>query len=617
MFVLDRQLRNQQLAALSAAVQASGTAKPGKVTAYGQRASESLSVTANVTPGPTMGGSVGNIVTGINFDTILQDILPPGVDDTKFLPQVQAAYTDIYQYDNVAGAAVDAYAQIPFSSYSLDGLPDKQLEPFKRTCERLNIEELMPSLVVDYMVQGAFIGPMLYNPTDRIFTDIYIVRPEECDFTVLPFFKQDPIIELKIPERLRKFVASKHPRALASIERMGEKLGSKFKKGKFELDPMSTLWVPRQTSGTRLATSAYRRILPIYLVEKSLWRGTLIESSRRQRSVMHLTIGDQEWEPTDGDIDAISGYFQAADADPLGAIVATRNGVNVNEVRNPTDFWAVFNIWSEIVPAKLRALGISESFLSGDATLNNLEVSVTNFMDGVRTLRTNLTNAVFYSRIFPAIALANGFWKKGVEKPVELREGGKKINREKVMRAIQDTSGLLMPTLRWTKTLEPKVNEQMASMLTQMEEKGIPVTLRMWAAVGGIDFDSLIEKESKRDIEDRTKLAKIKKAIEKAGGSQAESLDLFAGPGGGEDQSGGESDEMGFEESAFSRPTKVIGMARRDYGDLGEIRQPSKSGKRWISVPNQRKAQAKANDKILKAIKNVSEQRKSSKPKRK
>jgi hypothetical protein len=576
--------------------------KPGKVTAFGQKAAESLSVTANVVAGPTMGGSVGNIVTGINFDTILQEILPPGVDDTKFLPQVQAAYTDIYQYDNVAGAAVDAYAQIPFSGYSLDGLPDKQLEPFRRTCERLNIEELMPSLVVDYMVQGAFIGPMLYNPADRIFADIYIVRPEECDFTVLPFFKQDPIIEFRIPERLKKFIASKHPRAIASIERLGEKLGSKFKKGKFELDPMSTLWVPRQTSGTRIATSAYRRLLPMYLVEKSLWRGTLIESSRRQRSVMHLMIGDQEWEPTDADIDAISGYFQAADADPLGAIVATRNGVQVNEVRNPTDFWNVFNLWSDIVPAKLRALGISESFLSGDATLNNLEVSVTNFMDGVRTLRQNLTNAVFNNRIFPAVALANGFWKKGVEKPVELRETGKRVNREKVMRAIQDTSGLQIPTLRWTKTLEPKVNEQMAQMLSQMEEKGIPVPVRLWAAVGGLDLDSLIDKELKKDIEDRGKLAKLKKQIDSQNNSGADGIDLFGGGGQTDDEQQG-----GFEESAFSRPTKVIGMAKRNYGDLGEIRQPSKSGSRWVPVPNQRKAQAKANNSIIKAIKNVSE----------
>ena len=377
---------------------------------------------------------------------------------------------------------------------------------------------------------------------------------------------------------------------MASLARMGEKLGAKFKKGVFELDPMSTLWVPRQTSSSRLGTSVYKRVLPIYLIEKSLWRGTIIESARRQRSLMHITLGDSDWEPTDADIDAVSSLFQDADADPLGAIVATRNGVQTNEMRSGGDFWQVFSVWGDTTPAKLRAMGISESLLSGDVTIERMEQSVTNFMDSLRTQRTRLTNQVFYTRMFPAIALANGLWKKGAEKPVELRELKDKVDREKVLRALQDTSSLEIPQIRWLKSLEPRVNEQMTQILETLEGKNVPVPIRMWAAAGGLDMDTLIEKDMPQDFRDRARIEELKKKLGK---------DLPAKPAGDELDMG----DFGIEESGAK---KVIGIQNRDYGELGQIVRFSKTGKP-LPVLNQSRAQKQANEKILKAVANVSQ----------
>src|SRR5690606_40146240 len=63
----------------------------------------------------------------------------------------------------------------------------------------------------------------------------------------------------------------------------------------------------------------------IWLMEKNLFRGTLVETARRQRGILHLTLGDgDQWEPTMADMQMAMELFQNADADPLGAVIATR-----------------------------------------------------------------------------------------------------------------------------------------------------------------------------------------------------------------------------------------------------------------------------------------------------
>jgi hypothetical protein len=55
--------------------------------------------------------------------------------------------------------------------------------------------------------------------------------------------------------------------------------------------------------------------------------GTLLESIKRQRAIMHITVGDVDWEPTEDDLDYVTELFTNADADPLGAVIATRAGI--------------------------------------------------------------------------------------------------------------------------------------------------------------------------------------------------------------------------------------------------------------------------------------------------
>src|SRR5690606_13226692 len=138
-----------------------------------------------------------------------------------------------------------------------------------------------------------------------------------------------------------------------------------------------------------------------------LIRGTHDQVYKRQRATMHVTMGEgEEWVPTSEEMQAVSNLFLSADLDPLGAVVVTRTGVQVNEVRRGDDFWRWDSIFDMTERIKLRALGVSENFIQGDASYSNMEQALSIFMDQIRTFRNQITRELFYEKMFPMISEA-------------------------------------------------------------------------------------------------------------------------------------------------------------------------------------------------------------------
>lgn len=242
-------------------------------------------------------------------------------------------YKDIYLYDAVAGTAVDLLSFLPFSEFTLRGLTDSQQRPFLESLERLNIYTLLPEVSVDYLAFGNFIGSLIFNQEKKIFIDIIPQDFKNCTITRLPFYGVDPIINVTLPGETVSILTSSNQRVQQIVKNYGQGLIDKLVKGKLELDPLSTIYLPRRTMSNAEGISYYRRILPLYFLEKNIFRGTLVESIKRQRAILHITAGDLDWEPSSEDLQYISELFINADNDPLGAIIATRNGISTNDVR--------------------------------------------------------------------------------------------------------------------------------------------------------------------------------------------------------------------------------------------------------------------------------------------
>jgi hypothetical protein len=548
--------------------------------------------------------SVSNNMLNIDLFPLLKGIVPDGYEN---FPLLNNLYRDIYYYDNVAGAAADLMSTLPFSDITLGGVSKDQnqlLGKFYESLDRINIFRLLPEMSIDYLVLGTFIGTLVFNKQKGIFTDIIPQDIDHCKISPLPFYGQDPIINVTVARETLDVLNSKSKRIERIKKRLGEDIIKKLQGGSFELDNLTTLYVPRKALSNREGISYYKRILPIYLLEKNLFKGTLIESAKRQRAILHITAGNgMDWEPTLMDLEYLTELFMNADADPIGAIVATRSDINVADIRQGGDFWNITSVWSETVPAKLRALGISESFLSGDANYNSAEAALSVFIEGLRSYRDMLTRKVFYDKLFPLISVVNGYYKNADDARKWKKKG---MDPEEILYELQDNSSLVIPQVHWHKQLKPEGDTDYIQMLNTLTEAGVPVSLRTMAAAGGLSLDALIQ-EMDDDFKVRKMISEQKKRLEGGGGApeseddseEASDLhELFTTLG--HVSSDNPYISATHRKLLESKGKASKGLLGREYGVASDIIGETKSGKpKYIS--NQKGAHAKMNRLIAKA----------------
>lgn len=553
--------------------------------------------TSNASP---VGGQGPN--TSMSNNPITLDLEPLMTGITPMIEQTyfHRLYRDMYYHDPVAGSAVDLISSLPFSEFTLGGISNPKItQTYNETLERLSLRTLLPEISVDYLVLGCHTSSLLFNREKKLFTDIMPHAVENLTFEQLPFYSQDPLINVKFNKAVQDILQKDTPRIRRIREQIGATILNKIAEGQLELDPLSTIYIPRRTfSTTDIGTSFYRRILPIYLIEKNLFRGTMVESARRQRGIMHISLGDgDQWEPTVADLEFVTDLFHNADSDPLGAIIATRLGVSVEELRQGGDFWKVTDFSDSVLAHKLRALGISEGFLSGEANYSTADTSLTVFIEMMRAFREMLTRKLFYDKLFPLISMLNGYTvntKGKVSVNDSLMQG---VDLEEAMFKLNDGSKLLIPTVHWVKQLKPEGDSTYLEMLKTMGENGIPVPLRVMAAAGGLNIDELLRQQDD-DIAARKaikvyqdKLDELAPKIAQEGGD--ESAEASAG----RLIALASDDPWGKTRSSVQARGGKVPLLSRDFGDQGEIRGKTKTGKDKL-VHNQ----AAANDKVNRLI---------------
>jgi hypothetical protein len=572
--------------------------------------------TANYATGGLQNTGMSNNVINIDLFPLLKGIVPDGYENFPLLNNI---YRDIYYYDSVCGAAADLMSFMPFSDMTLGGVENadkEKLGKFYESLDRINVRRLLPELSIDYLVLGTFIGSLVFNKERGIFTDVIPQDIDHCTISPLPFYSQDPIIKVSIAKETIAALSGTSKRVERIKKKMGKDVIDKLLSGSFELDNLTTLYVPRKTLSSREGISYFKRVLPIYLLEKNLFKGTIIESAKRQRSIMHITAGSSDWEPTINDLQFLTELFMNADADPIGAMVATRSDVNVNDIRQGGDFWNVTQVWADTVPAKLRALGISEGFLSSESNYSEAQNSMTVFIEWLAAFRYMIERKVFYDKIFPLISVVNGFYNN--EKDIK-RFKNTELDPEDILYELQDNSSLIIPKIHWHKQLKPEGDSDYLGMLTTLAEAGVPVTLRSMAAAGNLSLDQLMN-EMEDDIKVRKQIADMKAKSE--GGQEGEGEDE-ASQGGGEEDYGSDeasarkflgdristlqtvSKDNPYTSASLSKLKSTKGKAlrnltQRSYGSASEIKGETKSGKPKY-IHNQKAANDKVNAMIAKA----------------
>jgi hypothetical protein len=544
-----------------------------------------------------------------NYQYYMTGIIPadPHLIDTSTLALF---YRDIYMFDNTAGSAVDIQSSFPFSSWELRGLDTHELKHFEDGLERLQMQTMMPLVATAHLTDGFFCGSLVFDPRSKQFMDTMLHDALSCAVIPSPLYTMDPTINVRVGQATQQFMHDTSEYARRYLNQLPHQFLDMLKSGAFTLDPLTTLFIPRRSTTDRAYTSFLHRILPMYLIEKTLFRGTLVEAQRRQRAMTHVTAGDDVWTPTSEELNQIVHSFQSAEYDPMGGWIGTRNAVQAVDIRPGGDFWKWTDMADILVAYKLRALGISESFLSGDASYASAESAYSTFLETQNAYRTDLTERVFYTKLFPLIAIANNLYKD---------PNGPRAYGNKLLDFLYNKNAranLKIPELHWHKELEAKGEENMGELLEQASSKGVPIPLKMWMAAAKIDPEALI-----RDLEEDLVLRKkLEKYTGKDTSHEGEDDDL--GTSEFDDDDAGEGNfspreeharllarTQGFTTQSFHNlirnPKKPL-LARSYESENSDAVQLTKSGKlKYVPEVVQAQRRRDANNTILKIARDV------------
>lgn len=470
--------------------------------------------------GNNFGG--GGSSSGTNrFNSVTDRLEDPSVVDewlSRDVRQLNKMFRYFYLRDAVAGPTVDLISSLPWSGYKLMGVENKEaMSVYQESMNNFDVEMTMPQISKEFLVVGRNCISCIYSRESGLFQYFIPQDPDWLEITPIPVKGFEPKIDVISDQTIRGFLQSKDERDKRAMARLPEELIRKLQKsGKIPLEPLNTIFSCRSTFPTDwVGTSLYTRILPFWAIEKALLNSTVVAARRRTRAITHVQAGiDDKWEPEDYELDEIAMLFMQADEDPNGAIVVTRNGIDVSDVKDPGGMWKLSDEYDFLTRGKMLALGVTEEILSGTSSLKSKEVALSFFMEQIKTFRRNITNSVFNYKMFPVLAKAHGFIKK------TKAEIDHKLNIRGKDREQWD-----IPTIVWDKDFSPKGDEEYLSLLRDLRDAGLPIGLSMFASAGDMDMDTLMGNLDK-DMEYQKKLAEHKNKLKDIGIGEKDEGDL-------------------------------------------------------------------------------------------
>lgn len=249
------------------------------------------SVTAGImTGGSSMRGS-GQFTTG--GTAILPDFsyhILDGFINYQSQTELYKIFREIYTMDAITGPCIDQLASLPWSTYTLLGITDPKIHQMYSDClSELNLIRLMTYISTTYLVLGNVICSLVFDKDRGIFSDCILFNPDDCEMIPIPMIGYDPKVNVKISKDVIAFLNSQDIRDLEAKKELSIELQQSLKSGKsVQLEPLNTIIISRTPVPGIQNMSYLSRILPIWIVEKALSRGTIISSAERQRGILQI-----------------------------------------------------------------------------------------------------------------------------------------------------------------------------------------------------------------------------------------------------------------------------------------------------------------------------------------
>jgi len=386
----------------------------------------------------------------------------------------------IYERDPVVGAAIDLYAEFAWGEFDLLGIDDPYVKGiYEAMVDSLNLLARLPDITKDFLILGKAIPHLVFSERDGYWKYLLLHDPNALKITFIPVLGAEPIIDLKPNDELRKILNSPDPRIRKIVERLSPSLRHAIQAGMpIPLDNIYVSYIARRIQSSDLkGTSLLTRIYRMLMYEDFLMNAALAVAQRNAVPLRLFKLGDPEtgWFPTPDDEEAFAELLSIAEADPLAALIFHR-GVEVEYVGVSDKFWKLSGEWDFIEELKLLGLGVSKSFLVGEASFASAVAGLQTFVQRVAALRMKIEKEWLLPKVFATVAKINGFYKR------------KQSELDHRIRIKKEEKDLIIPHIRWKRSLEPTQETSILSVWESLHEKGL-ISDRTLLAGAGLNID--------------------------------------------------------------------------------------------------------------------------------
>ena len=373
-------------------------------------------------------------------------------------------------------------SDLPWSPFDLTGIEDKKILQFYQDMfTEINLQSHMPDMTREYLKSGMAIPHLIFNGRKGYWSNLFFHNPMFIRVTPVPIPGADPLLDMKPSPDLREFAVLRDPRAMTMKQMLPDVFIQRLMAGlPIPLDPVNCTYLARKSAPyDSEGTSIYSRIYRAQMIEDFLANATIAVAQRHANPLRIFKLGDREtgWLPEKEDEESLAEMLAACETDPLGAIIF-HYGLEVDYVGVQERSMSITREWDWIERVKFLALGISKSFLLGETSFAAAVAGLQTMAERLLALRQKFENQWIYPKVIKNVAIMNQFYTR---KTAELSH--------RIRTTARTEANLVMPKLKWRKTLEPSQDTELVRIWKDMKEMGI--TSNRTIAVGaGLDLDT-------------------------------------------------------------------------------------------------------------------------------
>ncbi|GEM_PF-5920256 len=405
-----------------------------------------------------------------------------------------------YDHDEVVGAVLDMHAELPYSKAEVV-CDDKIIKQHVQDCfDQTQFFSMLPAIDLEYLKIGEVFINTPWDDEKGMWKHIIIHNPDFVELSASPFADQEYSVELIPDDELKHLVNSTKPQDQELKKRLPHEIIKRVLSGKnLILDPDEITHIARRSNPYDLrGTSILDRIFRLLMYEDKLRESQITIADNFIYPLKLFKLGDPQkgWIPSADHQMALAQMLQQATFDPNFALIY-HYALNVEFLTVADKVMKLDREWDEIAKKKMIALGVSQQFMTGEATYASANVGLQTQLARYKAKRDLFEVRWIQNKFLRGMAKRNGWYRRDKREIVgqyRIARKGKELEER-----------LIIPKLAWHKKLMLRDDQAFLTFMNNVyaQGKGPLSALTLLQSMGFDLEEELIKKKQQKELEER------------------------------------------------------------------------------------------------------------------